>query len=77
MLPGSSGFGRGFVVECGVQPSVVVVGDPVFDVAARGRVVGPEADADLGLDGREERLRCGAVETRAASAGALPDLQTV
>jgi len=60
----------------GVQPSLVVMPDPVLDVAARGRAVGPDGGADLGLDGREERFRRGAVEARACSARALPDLQT-
>src|SRR5258708_1524445 len=67
--------GRGLAVECGVQAAVVAVGDPVLDGAVCAGAVGPGCDADLRLDGGEERLGGGAVETRSRAAGALPDLQ--
>jgi len=49
-----------------VKSSLVVVGDPVLDVATGADAVGPASRADLCLDGGEERLGCGAVEAGAA-----------
>ena len=68
MPPGGSDVDRGLVVKGRMQASSVVFEDPVLDVAAGDGAVGPGADADLRFDGREERLRCGAVETGSAAA---------
>src|SRR5438445_2979579 len=75
VLPGGSDFDRSLVVKGGVQASPVVFNDPALDVTAGGGAIGPEAHADLRLEGREERLSRSSVETRARPARALPQLQ--
>lgn len=77
LLPGASRFGRGPVADGGVQTPFVVCPDPVVNVSAAARPVGPGGDADLSLDRGEERLGRGPVEARAGPAGALPDLQAL
>jgi len=52
-----------------VQSTLVAIGDPVLDLAARGGTVRPCLDADLHLDGAKERLGGGTLETRAGPAG--------
>ncbi|WP_169739769.1 hypothetical protein [Actinospica robiniae] len=46
-----------------------------FSMSPRAGPVGPDLNADLSLDRREEGLGRGAVETRSRATAALPDIQ--